>query len=114
MAVYFFTASAKKLLEDFDSRIAQKEAKGKIETWEKVGDYYTHKADAWAKKAWFKTTVSDDRLKFNIYPSKDQKVSVIAYGYYHGHLIETFLNHFDNSFTSGSATANAKDGDHVG
>jgi hypothetical protein len=27
-----------------------------------------------------------------------------AYGYYHGHLLETFLNHFDQMFTLGSVT----------
>jgi hypothetical protein len=40
-------------------------------------------------------------------------VSVTAYGYYHGHLIETFLNHFDNMFKVGAATASPTAPDKV-
>jgi hypothetical protein len=40
-------------------------------------------------------------------------VTKIVYGYYHGHLIETFLNHFDSDFSDGSATALPAAGDLV-
>lgn len=107
MAAVFFSEKPKTLLSEFDKRIEQKEAKGKITTWQKSDDgkYYTHKAADWAKKAWFKPSTSDGRLTFNIVKPKDRNVTTLVYAYYHGHLIETFLNHFDQDFSSGSATA---------
>jgi hypothetical protein len=115
MAAIFSTNIAQKLLNDFDARITQKEQKGKITTWEKSDDgmYYTHKAPEWTKKAWFKPSVSNDSLTFNIIKPKDNHVSNIAYAYYHGHLIETFLNHFDKEFSAGQATAMPTQGDKV-
>ena len=107
MAVYFYTTDAKGLLAKFDSAIRQKEAKGKITTWEPSDDgkYYTHKAADWNKKAWFRPHVDAKFLRFNIIKPKSSKVGKLTYAYYHGHLIETILNHFDDNFTSGSATA---------
>jgi hypothetical protein len=49
--------------------------------------------------------VKSDQLVFNVIKPKDTNVTTIVYGYYHGHLIETFLNHFDADFTAGRATA---------
>jgi|ERR1700733_2571920 len=114
MSVTFFTPDAKKLREEFDARIAQREQKDKITTWEKSTDgiYYTHKATEWTKKAWFKATVGDDRLTFNIIKPKDASVSPVTYAYYHGHLTETFLNHFDRDFSSGQSSALATAGDN--
>jgi hypothetical protein len=44
MAIHFTTASAGSLLKEFDARISQTEAKGKITTWVKSDDgkHYTH------------------------------------------------------------------------
>jgi hypothetical protein len=39
-------------------------------------------------------------------------VTSVVYAYYHGHLIETFLNHFDKDFTKGEATALPTSGDN--
>jgi hypothetical protein len=36
----------------------------------------------------------------------------VVYAYYHGHLIETFLNHFDKDFTKAEATSLPTSGDH--
>ena len=107
MAVDFFTSGAQNLRAEFDARIEQKEQKGKITTWEKSGDgkYYTHKAADWTMKAWFKPVIYADRLTFNILKPKDANVSALTYAYYHGHLMETFLNHFDKKFGVGQATA---------
>ena len=114
MAVYFSTSDARGLLKAFDTAIAQKEEKGKITTWEKSDDgkYYTHKAKEWHAKAWFKPNTEDNRLTFNIVKSKNKNVTSSVYGYYHGHLIETFLNHFDDLFVAGQATALAARGDN--
>jgi hypothetical protein len=91
MAVTFFTpGSSQALLDEFDARIEQRELKDKITTWEKStdGNYYTHKAAEWTKKAWFKPVVAADKLVFNIIKPKSANVSGVAYAYYHGHLIE--------------------------
>lgn len=39
---------------------------------------------------------------------------VIVFGYYHGHLTETFLNHFDDMFTSASSITKNALGDSLG
>jgi hypothetical protein len=113
MAARFFTDDAQKLLDSFNARIEQKEAAGKITTWERSNDkkYYTHKADEWHKKAWFKPTVYSDRLTFNIIKPKNANVSALVYAYYHGHLTETFLNHFDQLFTRSVSTALSTEND---
>ncbi len=107
MAVYFMTSDAAGLLKAFDARIAQKKQEGKITTWEKSeeGKYYTHKAKEWRAKAGFKPKTEQSRLVFHIIKPQNQNVSRTVYGYYHGHLIETFLNHFDKKFNTGQATA---------
>ena len=107
MSVNFSTQNPQALLTKFDNAISQKEQKGKIETWEKSDDgkYYTHKAKDWNKKAWFKPSIQSQKLVFNIIKPKNTNVTNVVYGYYHGHLIETFLNHFDKSFTEGCASA---------
>lgn len=116
MAVRFHTQTPKALLAKFDAAVKQKEAKGKIDTWEisDDGKYYTHTAERWTKKAWFKPSTSDNLLTFNIIKPKNQNVTSSVYAYYHGHLIETFLNHFDADFTSAEATAMPAAGDVCG
>lgn len=113
MAVVFRTAKPKTLLKSFEDRISQENPEGKITTWEKSGDYYSHKAAQWAKKAFFLPRTADGELVFNIVRPKEKGVSTTVYGYYHGHLIETFLNHFDEHFTSASASAKATSPDNV-
>jgi len=113
MAVHFHTDTPKALLAKFNAAIQQKEPKGKIDTWKLSDDgkYYTHTAERWTKKAWFKPSTSDKLLTFNIIKPKDRNVTSPVYAYYHGHLIETFLNHFDTDFTSAAATALPAAGD---
>lgn len=115
MAVHFTTTHPKDLLAQFDARIAQTEPKGKITTWVKSDDgkFYTHKAQDWAKKAWFQPKIEKDQLTFNIIRPKNANISVTVYGYYHGHLIETFLNHFDDRFGNAVASAKPEAGDIV-
>lgn len=116
MAVYFYTTDPGGLLGKFRAAITQSQILGKITTWELSGDgkYYTHKARDWAKKAWFSPVMLSDRLTFNILRPNASKVTPVIYGYYHGHLIETFVNHFDKSFTLGCATALAQSQDNCG
>lgn len=113
MAVIFLTPNPKSLLTNFVTRIQQTAPTGKITTWEvnNNGDF-THKASQWASQAWFRPVVGGDRLTFNIIKPQNKDVSGVVYAYYHGHLIETFLNHFDKEFSAGSATALSVPGDH--
>lgn len=114
MSVYFLTKNAADLLAQFRDRIHQTDTEGRINTWEETSaGLFTHKAAQWANKAWFKPVVIDDRLRFNIIRPKGKEISVTTYGYYHGHLIETFLNHFDNQFTQGGASAKPTTNDDV-
>lgn len=115
MAVYFLTESASALLRKFNERIEQEASEGKITTWERSDDglYYTHKAPQWAKKAWFKATAESGKLRFNIVKPQNTNISTTVYAYYHGHLIETFLNHFDREFSQGDATAMPSQNDRV-
>lgn len=107
MAIYFLTDDAASLLAEFDKRIAQTEPEGKITTWEKGGNgLYTHKASDWAKQAWLKPTVGKEILRFNIIHPAGKKLRRKDYSYYHGHLIETFINHFHDRFTNAQATPN--------
>lgn len=113
MSVFFYSANPKALLAAFEARIAQVEPKGKITTWVKTSEHFTHKATDWAKKAFFLPKIEDDKLVFNIIRPKDENISVTTYGYYHGHLTETFLNHFDSSFTAARSSATPSAGDNV-
>ena len=115
MAVHFITSDAKSLLDNFNARIDQKEATGKVTTWERSedGNYYTHKAQDWNRKAWFRPKIEKNQLTFNLIRPKGLGISVTVYAYYHGHMLETFLNHFDKSFENGIVTALPGPGDNV-
>lgn len=115
MAVHFHCDAPQTLLTAFKARIAQTEQKGKITTWElhSDGQHYTHRAADWNRKAWMRPSIQPDRLTFNIVRSQKSSVSSVAYAYYHGHLIETFLAHFDNVFSIASASAMPEAGDRI-
>jgi hypothetical protein len=115
MSVHFYCDAPQALLAAFNTRIAQIEQKDKITTWElhSDGQHYTHLAAAWNRKAWMRPAVQTGRLTFNIVRSKDSSVSSVAYAYYHGHLIETFLTHFDGLFSNASASAMPEADDRV-
>jgi hypothetical protein len=107
MAIHFQTNESQSLLEQFEALIAQSEPSGKITTWErsKDGKYFTHKAPQWRAKAWLRPHVQEDRLTFNIIKPKNSTVKQTVYAYYHGHLVETFLTHFDQLFDTANCSA---------
>jgi hypothetical protein len=117
MALHFMTTDAKKLLAEFEARIKQTEPKGSITTWDRLVHenvvYFTHKAADWHRLAYFRPTVGIDRLTFNIVKPKDTPISSLVYAYYHGHLTETFLNHFNGLFKQAISSARAETGDNV-
>lgn len=114
MAVHFMTDAAQALLTAFDKAIAAAPASGSITTWEKTPtSLYTHKANDWKKKAFFKPSIETDRLRFNIIKPENAVVDTLVYSYYHGHLIETFIKHFDQSFSWARASAKPQTNDKV-
>lgn len=115
MAVDFYSPNPQELLKKFNKAIEQDEAKGKITTWVRSTDkqYYTHKAEAWNSKAWFRPAVKDGVLTFNIVKSQNSSISTVVYAYFHGHLTETFLNHFDSFFTKAISSAMPTSSDKV-
>lgn len=116
MAVFFTCEEPRALLDAFQARIVQSEPKDSITTWVRSDDgrFYTHRANDWTRKAWFRPVVGQTTLTFNIVKPANQAISTVAYAYYHGHLIETFLAHFDTSFTDVRATALPATNDLIG
>jgi hypothetical protein len=115
MAINFYTSNPSNLLAQFDKRIAQTEPKGKVMTWIKTpdGKHYTHTSADWKGKAFFRPVIHAGKLTFNIIRPEGKNIASVVYGYYHGHIIETFLNHFDSDFSTGEATALPAAGDDV-
>lgn len=111
MAIYFTTNDPKGLLKAFNDAVDQ----GHITTWERdsAGDY-THKAQEWKRKLWLRPTPETGRLAFYTIPPQGQKIQRKDFAYYHGHLIETFINHFWKAFALAQATPSGDDKDNVG
>lgn len=104
MAVRFFTKSPAALLKAFDEKIDQKEREGSITTWVRDSKgFYTH-TSRWGRKAYFKANPRfEDRLVFNVVPPAGSVVEPEVYAFYHGHLVETFINHFAGKFSTACA-----------
>jgi hypothetical protein len=110
MAVLIDCASPKKLLQEFHALIDD----GTIKTWPyDTHKDFTHVSDQWKFKAWFRPTIEDGRLVFSIIRPKAKTISTATYAFFHGHLLQTFLDHFDKQFTWLYASALPKKGDLV-
>jgi len=109
------TQNAQNLLNQFEQRIRQIQQLGKITTWEKASDniHHTHSSNNWKNKAFLKPTIYSDALVFNIIRNTNFTVDLPTYSYYHGHLIETFTNHFSTIFTEAKSTAKPNNSDSV-
>jgi hypothetical protein len=102
MAVIVKTENPSSLLTAIKKAIAD----GDIQTWSYDADGdFTHTAEQWIRRAWFRPSIHDDRLVFNMIPPRTRNISRVVYGVYHGRFIEMLLNHFDKRFTDVSATA---------
>ncbi len=114
MAVSFSTSNPKALLEAFKNHVNQENLKDKITTWEenRQGNF-THKAPQVAGQAWMCPEIEEGILNFYIRAQKGVPINRYIYSYYHGHLTETFVNHFPTLFTKASSTANAIKGDNI-
>lgn len=114
MALFLTTANPTGLLAEFKKRVKQTEPKGKITTWEENQQgNFTHKADQVHGEAWFCPAVENGRLAWYLRSPQGKIMSRYVYAYYHGHLTETFVDHFPDIFTSVSSTANASGADNT-
>ena len=116
MSVKFYTENPAALLQAFKEKINQKQQEGSITTWEITdAGAFTHKGQQYAGDAFFRAEPKPDDgyLLFRVTRPKGRNVTARAYAYYHGHLIETFLNHFDKMFSDATASALADDCDSV-
>ena len=110
MAALFTTSDPTGLLNAFKVAIDSKTVK----TWryDNDGDF-SHTESQFQDKAWFRPKVEAGKLSFYIIKAKTQNITPFVYAYYHGHIIETFLYHFDKSFSLSTATAMPVPGDIV-
>lgn len=99
MALLFFTEQPADLLQSFEKRIRQKEAKGKIKTWMEAEEpkHFRHTSDQWRDSALLKSAISE-RKKYLIFRVLEAKGA--AYGSVQGDLLQTFIEHFGKEFTA--------------
>lgn len=102
MAIVVYTAAPKSLLAAIYKAIDD----GKIVTWEydKDGDF-THTPEQWRRKAWLRPFPSSGILQFGLLGQENTKMTKPIYGVYHGRFIEELLTHFDDDFSTATATA---------
>jgi hypothetical protein len=114
MALFLTTTDPSGLLAEFKKRVKQTEQKGKITTWEENQQgNFTHKADQVRGEAWFCPTVEKGRLAWYLKSPKGKTMTRYVYAYYHGHMTETFVNHFPTLFSNATSTANVSGNDNA-
>jgi hypothetical protein len=110
VAVYFRTVNPRKLLADFKSAIAG----GQIKTWSVDADGdFTHAAEQWRYKAWFRPRVTSEELQLFILPPRGKTISKAVYAVYHGRFIEAILTHFDQQISRAISSALPEGSDSV-
>jgi hypothetical protein len=112
MAVSFATDDPAALLEAFMSGIKS----GDITTWWAAAPR-SHDVSVVDPKlggrAWFRAKPEAGALVFNLVSGIRFHMYTALYSYYHGQLVDTFLRHFGESFSTVTATAVAAPGDLV-
>lgn len=94
----FYTAEPAALLSNFKQLINQKEPKGRIDTWEEHGKGFRHTAADWKEKGLFEASIATDNksLEFKTIELSEP----YAFAYYHGHLLQAFVEHLGSRFSS--------------
>lgn len=87
----------------------------RLRTWifHPDGIHFTHKAEQWKEKAWFKMTAEKETLTFNIVRNQSSAITVDIYAEYNGLLLRMLLADFSTDFSVVRATATATTGDVV-
>lgn len=108
MAIKVSTSSPSALL----SKIKKAVDDGKVRSWsyDKDGDF-THDSEQWSKKAWLRPKTYQGELRFGILGVEGTQMTKQVYGLYHGRFIDMLLTHFDDDFSSATATAHKTEPD---
>lgn len=96
MTLKFRTDTPADLLAAFKKLINQRERKGKIDTWEEYDGGFRHTAPDWKARGLFRSSISGDG-KYLLFSMKKVE-DPFAYAYYHGHLLQTFIEHLNARF----------------
>jgi len=106
--VKVFATNPQKLLDAISEGIAA----GDITTWQETSQgSFTFTAAK--NKAWFRPSVEDKFIVFNIIRPKGGNVSKEVYAVYHGQFSEMLLAYFDARLSVSRLTALAAEGDIV-
>lgn len=106
MAIYISTDNPQGLLDNIRKNIESQT----IQTWneDSEGDF-TH-VSQWKEKAWFKPFIRENRLDFGLIGRKDEDMTKMIYGVYHGRFSEMLLTHFDLMINSIELTTQGVEG----
>jgi hypothetical protein len=111
MAVRVRCDEPEKLLKKIKAAVGN----GTVETWQLDADGdFTHTPQQWLHQAWFRPSILNKSLVFNILGQASKQMSTPAYAVYHGRFIEMLLAHFDEDFSDATATALPEEDDFVG
>ncbi len=111
MAVRVLCDEPEKLLKKIKVAVEN----GTVETWQLDDDGdFTHTPRQWIHQAWFRPSILNKSLVFNILGQASKWMTTRTYAVYHGRLIEMLLAHFDEDFSNVTATAIPEDDDFVG
>jgi len=101
MAIIFFTDDPAALKKSFEDAVKLGSKAGGITTWSVYsGNEYTHDGQ-FVKKATMTPVVQTDSLKFayKLRAEGSAKEIKLIRAYYHGHILQTIMDHFYDQFT---------------
>lgn len=103
MALVVQTSDPKSLWNAVRKAISNDSAK----TWKfhTDGVHFTHVADQWKSKAWFKSQVKQSSLVFNLVKSDKTTLTKEIYAEYHAKLLRLLLADFGGLFVQVTVTA---------
>jgi hypothetical protein len=110
MAIYFTTATPKKLLASFKNAIDEELVTDW--TYDQDGDF-THTSRQWINKAWLHPEYENECLSFFTLPPKSGTITQEIYAEYHCRFIESMMAHCFALFSQGIATALPTQKDNV-
>lgn len=102
----FYTKDPAGLLQKFKAKLKARQGQDSIQTWEQAGENFGHTSERWKNKLEFKATInaeaSEPNLAFGMVAMTKgtQEERQIIYAYYHGHLLQTFVDHLGEHFTA--------------
>lgn len=102
MAIIVKTSNPSSLLQAIYKAIDNK----KVETWlyDQEKDF-THEPSQWKNQAWLRPKIYPGELRLGLLGKEGVVMKKLLYGVYHGRFIEMLLTHFDDQFSTVTATA---------